>query len=134
MASNPVSATAYEHADYMREGYLSEAPLNYLALLGRTYPEGKEEFSGIEELAQEWDLSRLGASPAIFDGPRLLSLNARHIRRLPTEELHRRLEPFLDEPPAAGPRAPGGGSHQGRHAAPLRAPRLVCDLLAPVDP
>ena len=70
-------------ADYRRQGYLPEALVNYLALLGWTHSEGKEEFAGLEELVREWDPSRLGASPAIFDPDRLLSLNARHIRRPP---------------------------------------------------
>src|SRR5918999_4149100 len=74
-------------ADYRREGYLPEALVGYLALLGWTHPEGKEEFIGLEELAREWEPSRLGASPAIFDADRLLFLNARLLRRLQPEEL-----------------------------------------------
>lgn len=121
-------------ADYRQDGYLPEALVNYLALLGWTHPEGREEFDGLEELAQEWTPSRLGASPATFDVDRLLSLNARHIRRLPAEELRRRLEPFLDEP------LPGGRELQIVEAIQedMRllsdAPRLVRGILGPVDP
>ncbi len=85
-------------AEYRREGYLPEALLSYLALLGWSHPEGKEEFAGLDELVREWDPSRLGASPAAFDANRLLFVNARRIRALPTKELYRRLEPFLEEP------------------------------------
>ena len=121
-------------ADYRRQGYLPEALLNYLALLGWTHPEGKEEFSGVEELAREWDPSRLGASPAVFDPDRLLSLNARHIRRLPTEELRRRLEPFLDEPLPQGRELQVVEAIREDMRLLSDAPRLVCDLLGPVDP
>ncbi|HEY6674831.1 MAG TPA: glutamate--tRNA ligase family protein [Rubrobacteraceae bacterium] len=121
-------------ADYRRQGYLPEALLNYLALLGWTHPEGKEEFSGVEELAREWDPSRLGASPAVFDPDRLLSLNARHIRRLPAEELRRRLEPFLDEPLPQGRELQVVEAIREDMRLLSDAPRLVCDLLGPVDP
>jgi glutamyl-tRNA synthetase len=121
-------------AEYWQDGYLPEALVNYLALLGWTHPEGKEEYDSLEELAREWTPSRLGASPATFDADRLLSLNARHIRRLPAEELRRRLEPFLEEP------LPGGRDLQVVEAIreDMRllsdAPRLVRGILGPVDP
>jgi glutamyl-tRNA synthetase len=121
-------------ADYRRQGYLPEALLNYLALLGWTHPEGKEEFSGVEELAREWDPSRLGASPAVFDPDRLLSLNARHIRRLPAEELRRRLEPFLDEPLPQGRELQVVEAIREDMRLLSDAPRLVRDLIGPVDP
>ena len=121
-------------ADYRRQGYLPEALVNYLALLGWTHPEGKEEFSGVEELAREWDPSRLGASPAIFDPDRLLSLNARHIRRLPAEELRRRLERFLDEPLPQGRELQVVEAIREDMRLLSDAPRLVRDLLGPVDP
>ena len=121
-------------AEHRRGGYLPEALVNNLALLGWNHPKGKEEFADLEELAREWDPSRLGASPATFDPDRLLSFNAQHIRRLPAEELFRRLEPFLEEP-----------LPRGREAATLEAiredmrllsdaPRLVRETTGPVDP
>jgi glutamyl-tRNA synthetase len=121
-------------ADYRRQGYLPEALVNYLALLGWTHPEDKEEFPGLEELAREWDPSRLGASPAIFDPDRLLSLNARHIRRLPAEELRRRLEPFLEEPLPQGRELQVVEAIREDMRLLSDAPRLVRDLLGPVDP
>ena len=119
---------------YREEGYLPEALLNYLALLGWTHPEGREEFSGLEELVAEWDPSRLGSSPARFDPQRLLYFNARHLRRLPARRLARLVEPFL-----AGPLPPG---REEVAVEALReemrllsdAPRLLGRLLGPVDP
>jgi glutamyl-tRNA synthetase len=121
-------------ADYRRQGYLPEALVNYLALLGWTHPEGNEEFAGLEELAGEWDPSRLGASPAIFDPDRLLSLNARHIRRLPAEELRRRLEPFLEEPLPQGRELQVVEAIREDMRLLSDAPRLVHGLLGPVEP
>ncbi len=121
-------------ADYRREGYLPEALVNHLALLGWTHPAGREDFGGLDELVPEWDPSRLGASPSTFDPDRLLYFDARHIRRLTDEELRRRVEPFLEEP-----------LPEGREAAALEvvreearilsdAPRLLREVLGPVDP
>jgi glutamyl-tRNA synthetase len=88
--------------DYRREGYVPEALVNYLALLGWSHPEGKEEFADLDEISREWDPSRLGSSPATFDPDRLQVFNASHIRRLPVQELRARLEPFLEEPLPSG--------------------------------
>ncbi len=121
-------------ADYRGEGYLPEALVNYLALLGWNHPEGKEEFSGLEEISRDWDPSRLGASPSTFDPDRLLFFNAGHIRRLPAEELRLRLEPFLEEP------LPRGREHAALEAIRedmrtlSEAPRLLRGITGPVDP
>jgi glutamyl/glutaminyl-tRNA synthetase len=121
-------------ADYRREGYLPEALVGYLALLGWTHPEGKEEFADLEELTREWDPSRLGASPAIFDPDRLLFLNARLIRRLPPEELSQRLEPFLTEPLPQGREILVVEAIQEDMRLLSDAPRLVRGILGPVTP
>jgi glutamyl-tRNA synthetase len=121
-------------ADYRREGYLPEALVGYLALLGWTHPGGREEFGGLEELSREFNPSRLGASPAIFDADRLLFLNARLLRRLPPEELRRRLEPFLTEPLPRGRELLAVEAIQEDMRVLSDAPRLARGLLGPVDP
>jgi glutamyl-tRNA synthetase len=121
-------------AEHRRQGYLPEALLNHLALLGWTHPEGREEFAGLEELAREWDPSRLGASPATFDPDRLLSFNAQHIRRLPAEGLRRRLMPFLDEPLPEGRELLAVEAIREDMRLLSEAPRLLRELTAPVDP
>ncbi len=121
-------------AEYRREGYLPEALLNYLALLGWTHPQSKEEFADLEELRREWDPRRLGASPATFDPDRLLSLNVRHIRRLPTEELRRRVEPFLTEPLPQGRELQAVEAIQEEMRLLSDAPHLLRELTEPVDP
>src|SRR5215216_4099336 len=121
-------------ADYRDQGYLPEALVSYLALLGWTHPAGREDFAGLDELVREWDPSRLGASPATFDPDRLLFLNARHIRRLPAEELLRRLEPFLAEPLPPGRELEVVEAIQEDLRLLTDAPRLVRGILGPVDP
>ncbi len=121
-------------AEYRREGYLPEALVSYLALLGWSHPEGKEEFADLDELAREWDPSRLGASPATFDAGRLLFVNARHIRLLPAEDLYRRLEPFLVEPLPEGRELLAVEAIRDEMRLLSDAPRLVRGITDPVDP
>jgi len=121
-------------ADYREEGYLPEALVNYLALLGWNHPEGKEEYSGLDEIARDFDPSRLGSSPATFDPDRLLFFNASHIRRLPAGELQRRLEPFLDEPLPRGRERASVEAMREEMRTLSEAPRLLREITGPVDP
>ena len=121
-------------ADYRRNGYLPEAIVNHLALLGWTHPAGREEFADLDELVREWDPSRLGASPAVFDPDRLLFFDARHIRRLTDDELRRRVEPFLDGPLPRGREAAALEVIREEARVLSDAPRLLREVTDPVDP
>ena len=121
-------------ADYRREGYLPEALVNYLVLLGWNHPEGKEEFAGLGEILRQWDPSRLGTSPATFDPDRLLFFNASHIRRLPAEELRLRLEPFLEEPLPRGTEPAALEAIREDMRTLSEAPLLLRGITGPVDP
>jgi glutamyl/glutaminyl-tRNA synthetase len=125
-------ATSIE--EYRRQGYLSEALVSYLALLGWSHPEGKEEFANLGELAWEWNPSRLGASPATFDADRLLFVNARLIRALPVEELYERLELFLDKHLPEGRELLAVEAVRDEMRLLSDTPRLVCEITGPVDP
>jgi glutamyl/glutaminyl-tRNA synthetase len=120
-------------ATYREEGYLPEALVNHLALLGWTHPEGKEVFANLTELEQAWDPSRLRAAPATFDPERLLSLNAHHIRGLPPAELRRRLESFLEEPLPAGRELVAVEAVQQEMRLLSEVQVLLDRLLGPVD-
>lgn len=121
-------------ADHRQQGYLPEALVNYLALLGWTHPTGKEDFGDLDELVREWDPSRLGASPSTFDPDRLLYFNARHIRRLSTEGMRRRVEPFLDGPLPEGREAAALEAIREEARVLSDAPRLLKEIMGPVDP
>lgn len=119
---------------YRARGYLPEALVNHLALLGWTHPDGKEFFADLGELAREWDPARLGASPAIFDPDRLHAINARHIRELSPEDLRRRLEPFLEEPLPEGRELVAVEAIRQEMRLLSDAPGLLREILGPVDP
>lgn len=76
------------------EGYLPEAILNFVALLGWSHPEEKEILS-LEEMSKTFSVERLNPSGAVFDRVKLKWMNAQHLRGLPSEELWNRIEPFL---------------------------------------
>ena len=88
---------------YRDDGYLPEAVVNYLARLG--WAHGDAEVFSRDELIGWFDLAGLTSSPGRFDPEKLRWLNHEHIKRLPDDELGRRLAPFLE---AAGLRVDAG--------------------------
>ena len=76
-------------------GYLSEALVNFLALLGWAYDDHTELFTR-RQLIELFTLDRIGKSPAIFDFAKLDWMNGYYIRELEPEDLTDRLMPFLD--------------------------------------
>ncbi|MCR4328599.1 MAG: glutamate--tRNA ligase [Patescibacteria group bacterium] len=80
--------------EYREKGFLPDALLNFLALLG-WHPAGDREIFSIKDLVKEFDFSRIQKSGAIFDEEKLLWLNREHIRGLPEEELIEKISPFL---------------------------------------
>jgi glutamyl-tRNA synthetase len=86
--------------DYRAQGYIREAIVNHLALLGWSSGSDEEVFS-LEDLTARFDLARVQPSGAIFDSARLDWLNGQWIRRLPADELIERALPFLAEAVAA---------------------------------
>ena len=81
-------------AEYRERGYLPEALLNYLALLGWAIAEDRDVFS-LAEMVQAFDIRRVNANPARFDARKCEAINASHIRALDPAELTRQLLPFL---------------------------------------
>ena len=77
-------------------GYLPEAMLNYLGRVGWSYDD-KTEFFTKDELIHYFDLPGISKSPAVFSYDKLAWMNGVYIRELETEDLARRLEPFLQE-------------------------------------
>jgi glutamyl-tRNA synthetase len=87
--------------DYRNEGFIREAIVNYLALLGWSTGT-EEEILGLDELAERFTIDHVQKGGAVFDRERLEWLNGQWIRRLPTTELVDRLRPFLASDAAAG--------------------------------
>jgi glutamyl-tRNA synthetase len=87
-------------SDYRDRGYLPEAMVNYLALLGWGPADGVE-VRPVEEIVDLYRLEDVSPSPAFFDLKKLSFVNAEHIRALSREEFVARSEPFLTRGPAA---------------------------------
>ncbi len=82
--------------EFRAEGYLPEALLNFLALLGWSFDD-KTTIMSREELVERFTLERVGASPAVFDYEKLDWLNGMYIRALPVDEFASRLAAYLRE-------------------------------------
>ena len=84
------------YQDLVAKGYLSEAILNYILLLGWS-PKGEEEIFTLEEMVKIFDESGISKSPAIFDPLKLRAINAEYIRRLPAEKFREMADPWIDQ-------------------------------------
>ncbi len=95
--------------EFRDKGYLPEAILNYIALLGWSYDASSEVFS-LSELERLFSLERLNKAPGVFDYKKLDWFNGLYIRKLSAERLAELLLPFLQkeglvgEPPSAAER------------------------------
>ncbi len=81
-------------SDYRAQGFIPEALVNFLALLGWSTGT-EEEILSLDELAGRFDLEHVQKGGAVFDRERLEWLNGQWIRKLDEEDLIERLEPFL---------------------------------------
>ena len=82
------------YEDLIAKGYLSEAVVNYVALLGWS-PGGENEFFTLNEMIEAFDLKGISKSPAIFDMEKLNHFNATYLRNLSAEAFHSYAEPYL---------------------------------------
>ena len=82
------------YEDLVRMGFLKEAIINYIALLGWSPKSEQEKFS-LKELEQVFDPANISKSPAIFDMAKLRSLNGEYIRELTHEEFKEKALPFI---------------------------------------
>ncbi len=80
--------------DLVAKGYLHEAVINYIALLGWA-PKGENEIFTLEELIQEFDVSGISKSPAIFDPAKLKAINGAYIRKLSKEQFIEGALPYI---------------------------------------
>lgn len=79
------------------EGYLAEAVINYVTLVGWSPGEGEEqEVFSREELIRRFTIEHVNNASAVFDDNKLLWMNGVYIRNLPTEEFIKRAIPFLN--------------------------------------
>ncbi len=87
-------ATAVAH--FREEGYLPEALLNYLALLGWSGEEGREIFA-LDELIGKFSLERVAKSPAVFNYAKLKWINRQHLKKVAGPAKTALVRPFLEK-------------------------------------
>ena len=87
-------ATSVE--EFRADGYIPEALVNYLALLGWSYDD-RTEIMSVGEIVERFTLERVGASPAVFDYDKLRHFNGVYLRALPPGEYAERLVAYLRE-------------------------------------
>lgn len=84
------------YQDLIKEGYLTEAILNYIALLGWA-PEGEQEIFSLEELIKAFSVERISKSPAIFDKEKLTWMNGMYIRNMSVEKFNELCMPYYNK-------------------------------------
>ena len=82
------------YEDLIAQGYLTDAVINYVALLGWS-PGGEQEIFSLQELIDIFDLQGISKSPAIFDMEKLKYFNAAYIRAMSPEDFAKVAEPFI---------------------------------------
>lgn len=82
--------------DLVAKGYLPEAIINYIALLGWA-PETEQEIYTLEELIKVFDIKRISKSGAIFDINKLTWMNGKYLRNKSLEEFAQLAMPYIDE-------------------------------------
>ena len=82
------------YEDLIAEGYLTDAVINYVALLGWS-PGGEKEIFSMDELKDVFEMSGISKSPAIFDKTKLRYFNAEYIRAMSAEDFAAVAEPFI---------------------------------------
>ncbi|MBO5889417.1 MAG: glutamate--tRNA ligase [Clostridia bacterium] len=80
--------------DFINKGYLEEAIINYVALLGWC-PKNNAEKMTIPEMIELFDLSGISKSPSIFDDVKLRWLNGEYLKAMDLDEFVKRAEPFF---------------------------------------
>lgn len=88
---NPIAISWYQ-----QQGYLPEALINFLCLLGWSHPQGKDVFS-ISEFIKYFSFERISKSAPIFDFKKLDWLNGVYIRQKSDKELLKLIKPFADQ-------------------------------------
>ncbi len=82
------------YEDLIAQGYLTEAVVNYVALLGWS-PGGEREIFSLDDLCEVFDIGGISKSPAIFDIEKLTYFNSEYIKALTPEKFTQLAEPFI---------------------------------------
>ena len=81
-------------SDFVKQGYLTDALVNFVALLGWSPSDG-EEIKTVDEIAKDFRINEISSSNSIFEYDKLKWMNGHYIKKLPTEKLKEMLKPYL---------------------------------------
>ena len=81
-------------SEFVEKGYLTEALINFVALLGWSPSDG-QEIKTVDEIAQDFRIGDVSSSNSIFEYDKLNWMNSHYIKMLPIEDLKERLKPYL---------------------------------------
>lgn len=82
--------------DLIEQGFVAEAVVNFVALLGWS-PEDNEEIMSLEDLVRKFDYTRISKSPAVFDMEKLRWMNGEYIKAMDFDRFYERALPYLKE-------------------------------------
>lgn len=80
--------------DFIKKGYLKDAIVNYIALLGWSPKDNREKLS-LKEMEELFSLDGVSKSSSIFDEPKMRWLNGLYVKELTPQQYYRHAEPFL---------------------------------------
>lgn len=80
------------YQDLIKQGYLKEAIINYIALLGCSF--GDEEILTLDQLVEKFEIKHINKSGAIFDIDKLKWMNGMYLRNMSLEEFHNLVKPY----------------------------------------
>jgi glutamyl-tRNA synthetase len=82
------------YEDLIEQGFISEAVVNYVALLGWS-PVGNQEIFSLKELIQEFDFHNISKSPAVFDMTKLKWMNSEYMKAMDFDRFYEMAEPYI---------------------------------------
>ncbi len=82
--------------DLIEQGFLPEAVVNFVALLGWS-PEDNEEIMSLEDLVKKFDYKRINKSPAVFDYTKLKWMNGEYLKRMDDDRFFELAKPYLEK-------------------------------------
>lgn len=83
-------------SEFVEKGYLTDALINFVALLGWSPSDG-EEIKTVDEIAKDFRIGEISSSNSIFEYDKLNWMNSHYIKMLPIEDLKERLKPYLTQ-------------------------------------
>ena len=83
-------------SDFVKQGYLSEALVNFVALLGWTPSDG-EEIKSLNEIAEDFDITKISSSNSVFEYDKLNWMNGQYIKKMDIKKLTEKIKPYLEQ-------------------------------------